>query len=187
MWLIDNKRRMDNHEALKAVRELRTITRVVKKTHPHAFHVTTTVTSLDKRITSSADAQIDSGCTRSLIDRSFAKKLGLTVQSLALPLEVEGCNNTILDHIDGKVEVRLRIGDHEEARTLWTMNLVDDASILLGYDWLTFHNPTIEWDKGTCTFNRCPSHCLSRWPRKKTVSISWKRTTTSMPWTLKAT
>ena len=86
--------------------------------HPHAFHVTTTVSSLDKKITSSADAQIDSRCTRLLIDRSFAKKLGLAIQSLALPLEVKGCNNTVLDHIDGKVDVRLRIGNHEEARTL---------------------------------------------------------------------
>ena len=81
---------------------------------------------------------------RSLINHSFAKKLGLTIQSLALPLEVEGCNNTIFDHIEGRVDVGLKIGNHEEAMTLWTMNLVDDASILLGYNWFTFHSPTIK-------------------------------------------
>ena len=42
------------------------------------------------------------------------------------------------------------------------MNLVDDASILLGFDWLHNHNPTVDWKRATCTFNRCPFTCSSK-------------------------
>ena len=46
--------------------------------------------------------------------------------------------------------------------TLWVMNLVDDASILLGFDWLHNHNPMVNWKGATCTFNRCPFTCTSK-------------------------
>ena len=46
--------------------------------------------------------------------------------------------------------------------TLWVMNLVDDASILLGFDWLHNHNPTVDWKGATCTFIRCPFTCTSK-------------------------
>ena len=50
-----------------------------------------------------ATAQIDSGCTQSMIDRSFARITGTTIQLLKSPLKVEGCNCTILDQVNGQV------------------------------------------------------------------------------------
>lgn len=35
-------------------------------------------------------------------------------------------------------------------------------TIFLGHDWLEKHNPTIDWQKGIVTFNRCPLQCQER-------------------------
>ena len=98
-----------------------------------------------------------------MIDRSYAKKNGLNVQPLAIPLEVEGCNSTILDHVDGRVEACLTIGEHVETITLWTMDLSEDTQVILGYDWLQGHNPTIDWKLGACKFDNCSGQCLEKW------------------------
>jgi hypothetical protein len=36
------------------------------------------------------------------------------------------------------------------------------ANMFLGYDWLTKHNPTINWENGTIKFTRCPLECKTR-------------------------
>ena len=108
-------------------------------------------------------AQVDSGCTRSMIDRSYAKRNGLNIQPLAIPLEVEGCNSTVLDRVDGKVEACLVIGGHVETITLWTMDLSEDSQVILGYDWLHGHSPTLDWKMGTCSFDGCSGRCPERW------------------------
>ena len=110
------------------------MTSIIRRQHSKGFYTPITLLSLDGRIKDTTTAQIDSRSTRSLIGRQFAKRLGLHIAPLTLPLEVEGCNKTIVDHIDGRVEVRLGINDHRKRMTLWVMNLVDDVSILLGFD-----------------------------------------------------
>ena len=96
-----------------------------------------------------------------MIDSSFAKASGLTIQPLRSPLQVEGCNHTVLNQVDGRVQLWLHIGPHLETITLWTMNLMDDTDLLLGYDWLLCHNPQIDWESGTFTLKECPKPCLS--------------------------
>ena len=80
-----------------------------------------------------------------MINRSFAKASGLTILPLKNPLQVEGCNHTVLDQVDGRVQIQLHVGHHAENITLWTMNLTDDTDLLLGYDWLREYNPIINW------------------------------------------
>ena len=43
------------------------------------------------------------------------------------------------------------------------MDLSEDSQVILGYDWLHGHNPTIDWKKGTCNFDSCSRRCLERW------------------------
>lgn len=80
--------------------------------------------SINRHISWTTEVRIDSGCTQPLIDQTFVKRLGISVTPLALPLEVEGRNNTVLDHIGGKVELHLTIGGDEETLLL---SLVDNA------------------------------------------------------------
>ena len=86
-----------------------------------------------------------------MIDRSYARKSNLDIQLLAIPLEVEGCNSTILDRVDGRVEACLIIEGNVKTITLWTMDLSEDAQDDLGYDWLQGHNPTIDWKMAVCS------------------------------------
>lgn len=152
---------MPEDMALQAIRELQDFTGILQKQHSKAFYVTMTITSLDRKIHQTITVQIDSGSTHSLIDCQFANKLGLHVVPLALPLEVKGCNKTTVNHIDGRVEAHLSINGHQKWMTLWVMNLIEDASILLGFNWLHNHNPSIDWEKETCMVNQCPFTCSS--------------------------
>ena len=79
---------------------------------------------------------------------------------------MKGCDRTTLDQVDGKVKLKLHVGHHSEMITLCTMNLTDDANILLGYDWLWIHNPQIDWESGTFTLNKCPGSCLDKWDKE---------------------
>ena len=151
--------------------------RIVKKQNPEAFHVRVQLYEKRSSRPIPAIAQIDSGCTRSMINRSFAKASGLTVLPLRNPLQVEGCNHTVLDQVDGKVQLRMHVGRHAETITLWIMNLTDETDLLLGYDWLKRHNPHIDWKEGTCDHEKCPEphiglnrnaadSCLGKWDRR---------------------
>ncbi|KAI0363021.1 hypothetical protein BV20DRAFT_912295, partial [Pilatotrama ljubarskyi] len=33
------------------------------------------------------------------------------------------------------------------------------ADLFLGHEWIKHHNPSIDWQKKTIEFNRCPSSC----------------------------
>ena len=141
--------------------ELPQVKRIISKQNPNAFHLPAKIRMASGTL--QASAQVDSGCTKSMIDHSYAKRNSLSIQPLAIPLEVEGCNSTILDHVDGKVEACLTIGEHVETIILWTMDLSEDSQVILGYDWLQGHNPTIDWKKGACKFDNCSGQCLERW------------------------
>ena len=145
--LVRELKKLPEKKTLQTLHELPQIKRIVKRQNPSAFHLPALIKT-DKG-TLRVSAQVDSGCTRSMIVRSYAKRNDLNIQPLAIPLEVEGCNSTTLDHVDGKVEACLTIGEHVETITLWTMDLSEDTQVILGYDWLHGHNPTVDWKMGT--------------------------------------
>ena len=151
--LFQELKKLPEERALQALRKLPQIKRIIKKQNLNAFHLP--ASRRTAKGTLQVLAQVDSGCTRSLIDHSYAKGNSLSIQPLAIPLEVEGCNSTILDHVDGRIEACLVIGGHVETITLWTMNLSEDSQVILGYDWLQGHNPSIDWKMGTCNFDSC--------------------------------
>ena len=159
--LVQELKKLPEEKALQTLHELPQVKRVIKRQNPNAFHLPALIKTAQETL--QVSAQVDSGCTRSMIDRSYAKRNGLNIQPLAIPLEVEGCNSTVLDHVDGKVEACLAIGGHVETVTLWTMDLSEDSQVILGYDWLQGHNPTIDWKMGTCSFDSCSGRCLERW------------------------
>ena len=146
-------KKLPEEKALQTLHELPQIKRIVKRQNPNALHLPASTRTAEGTL--QVSAQVDSGCTRSMIDRSYARRKGLNIQPLAIPLEVEGCNSTVLDRVDGRVEACLVIGEHVETVTLWTMDLSEDSQIILGYDWLQGHNPTVDWKMGTCNFDSC--------------------------------
>ncbi len=54
-------------------------------------------------------------------------------------------------------EIRLTIGDHSERIDLAVTEL-SNKQIFLGHDWLSQHNPIINWKTGGLMFARCQCH-----------------------------
>ena len=119
---------------MQVLHELPQVKRIVRKQNLNAFHLPAKIRTTSGTLQISA--QVDNGYTRSMVDQSYARMNKMVIQLLAIPLEVEGCNSTILDHVDGMVEMCLIIGEHVETITFWTMDLSEDAQVILGYDWL---------------------------------------------------
>ena len=96
---IDKLRGMPQDIALQAIKELQGSTGIIRQQRSKGFYSPITLLSLDGHIKDTTTAQIDSGSTHSLIDHQFAKRLGLHITPLALPLEAEGCNKATVDQI----------------------------------------------------------------------------------------
>ena len=96
---------------------------------------------------------LDSGCTRTTIDKRFAKEKVLKIYKLPVPIPVYNVDGSI--NSAGSIRefaiVKIRIGDHSEQITMAMSNL-STHSIFLRYDWLKKHNPQIDWKAKTLQF-----------------------------------
>ena len=105
-------------------------------------------------------ALLDSGANTTFIDKAVAEWLGLTLEALANPIRVfnmDGSRNSAGD-ITHAVNITVDFLGHREELCTEVTNLRKN-SLILGYMWLKKHNPTINWEKGTVKFNRCPHSC----------------------------
>jgi len=108
----------------------------------------------------SVEALLDSGATRSLIDRDFVRSKGINTWTLShnIPVfNVDGSPNKV-GQISEVVDVVLRYKTHSE-RMLLAISGLRKQSLILGYDWLKDHNPRIDWEKGEVEMTRCPLWC----------------------------
>ena len=106
-------------------------------------------------------ALLDSRANTTFIDKAIAERLGLTLEALANPIRVFNVDRSRNSAGDVTHAVNLTVdflGHREELRTEVT-NLGEN-SLILGYTWLKKHNPSIDWEKGSVKFNRCPRSCL---------------------------
>ena len=55
--------------------------------------------------------------------------------------------------------MELSVKEHSEIICL-TVTTLASSNIFLGYDWLTKHNPEIDWGQGTVSFTRCLDSCF---------------------------
>ncbi|CDO72200.1 hypothetical protein BN946_scf184970.g52 [Trametes cinnabarina] len=115
---------------------------------------------LDDRRSFSVQALLDSGCTGSSIDVDFVRRNHIPTRKLPRPIPVYNADNTLNKGgpISEYVEGIVRIGDHSERMTLAVTSL-GKSDIFIGYEWLRFHNPEIDWHSQTIKFDRCPDQC----------------------------
>ena len=104
-----------------------------------------------------AHALIDSGCTGSCIDSRFVSRYHIPTKRYIAPLKVSNADGSENEGglITEYVETELIIGSHKESIRL-SVTQLSSSNIFLGYDWLSKHNPEIDWEKGTIDLNRCP-------------------------------
>ena len=106
-------------------------------------------------------ALLDSGANTTFINKSIAEWLGLMLEALANPIHVfnvDGSCNLAGD-VTHAVNITVDCLGHREELHAEVTNLGKN-SLILGYTWLKKHNPSIDWEKGTVKFNRCPRSCL---------------------------
>ena len=98
---------------------------------------------------------IDSGAGGKFIDQDFTKESGFKTLKLEEPLRVlniDGTENkrgTIRDY----VELNLEINGRKSLEQLMVTGLGKEQ-IILGFPWLTDHNPDINWKTGRFSWRK---------------------------------
>src|ERR1700731_4052039 len=106
-------------------------------------------------------ALIDSGCTNSLIDLEWLKSLGLEPALLQKPIimvNVDGSQNQE-GIIKYGIDLLLVVGDHWE-RVHFLLGKSKSHKVILGHDWLKWHNSVVDWGEGKVDFKRCTAKCF---------------------------
>ncbi|KAL0152607.1 hypothetical protein M9458_052330, partial [Cirrhinus mrigala] len=90
---------------------------------------------------------IDSGAALNLIHKDIVSKYNIPTQPCIPPIQINAINDTLIDHgITSQTKtLKLQVGLlHQENITLY---IVDSPKyeVILGFPWLSIHNPTISW------------------------------------------
>ncbi|KAI6095548.1 hypothetical protein EV401DRAFT_1842093, partial [Pisolithus croceorrhizus] len=94
------------------------------------------IRTLDDQCSFQLDALLDSGASGCYIDEGFVRARSLNFSPLARPLPVYNADGTV-----------------NEAGP------VRKSPLIMGFDWLHKHNPSVDWRTGKISFDRCPPSC----------------------------
>ena len=152
--LIQQLREISELKAQFVLHELQQKLRFVqcKRQSDNAFEIKATLETPSGK-TLNIITLLDSRCTRTTIDKRFAKEKGLKTYKLPVPILVYNVDRSI--NSAGSIReftiIEMRIGDHSEQIAMAMSNL-STHPIFLGYDWLKKHNPQINWKVKTLQF-----------------------------------
>lgn len=105
-------------------------------------------------------ALIDSGAQINVISSTFLRSYPLSTVNLWRPISVTNVDGTPnrLGKVTQKTVQLLRIGNHQESIELHVVDL-PDVDIILGHPWLAKHNPVVDWQAQSLSFDSCPTSC----------------------------
>ena len=152
---------MMDMQAIHTLIELREPKKYIRRVSGRQMDIQLTATTLDTGRTYGVKALLDSGSTGSCIDQKFVKENRINTNKYPTPIPVYNADGTRnqAGPITEYVDMRIQIKDHIE-RLHWAVTDLGKATIFIGYEWLTRHNPRIDWTKETIGFDRCPEECL---------------------------
>ena len=107
-------------------------------------------------------ALIDSGASVSTIDRSFTNTRNIRHHTTT-PMNLTLANGNTVTSTDTTETLEMILDKkHKEEIRFRIVNL-SDQTVILGMDWLTRHNPLIDWPSRSMRLgsNHCKTHCLS--------------------------
>jgi predicted aspartyl protease len=105
-------------------------------------------------------ALLDSGANAIYIDTAYAQTLKLPLTLPADPIPVYNVNGiwNAAGSITHCAKIIIQFQEHHERVTTEVTNLGKNQMIL-GYMWLSRHDPEIDWTTGTVQTTRCPWTC----------------------------
>lgn len=102
---------------------------------------------------------IDSGADNNFISSTFVTHHGLPIAMLSSPINLQLADGSVSTISHSTVALTLQIGQHLETITFLITDL--SRSAILGYPWLSKHNPTIDWSSKSLLFNPSSSIAIS--------------------------
>jgi len=88
------------------------------------------------------------------LHHNWVAKNNILTKALPYPVPVYNADSTLnkSGSITHMCELVVTIGDHVETNT-------GSSNAIIGFLWLRFHNPLVDWRTGKICFTNCPSAC----------------------------
>lgn len=109
------------------------------------------------------DAMIDSGAMENFMDASFIKANHIPITKSQRPIQVSTVDGSQIRSglVTHECCTTMRLGQHQEA-VVFKVTSLGRYSAILGIPWLSYHNPSIDWEKRRVSFpsDNCIKQCL---------------------------
>lgn len=126
-------------------------------TNSEHFHVPITLGGRHK--SKEVTAMIDSGASTLFINKKFVEKYNVKTQKLKQP-NIDGTPNRA-GFITEMAVLTTAVGEHKE-KSVFTVTDIGPEDVIIGIDWLRYHNPNIDWFEGLITMDGCPDDCPAK-------------------------
>lgn len=125
------------------------------------FHIPITLGGRHK--SKEVTAMIDSGASTLFINKKFIEKHGVKTQKLKQPIAVYNIDGTPnrAGFITEMAVLTMTVGEHKE-KSVFTVTDIGPENVIIGIDWLQYHNPNIDWFEGLVTMDGCPDDCPAK-------------------------
>src|SRR5260370_9695423 len=119
---------------------------------PNSFLLSLTSTSVSKHARPFV-ALLDSGSSHCFVDEVFAKKNKIALTKLPSTIPLRLFDGSAWNSISHKTHIPLTFSTGETHQTEFYITKLDKGySVVLSYDWLVHHNPSIDWAETKVVF-----------------------------------
>ncbi len=135
-------------------------TYILPKTSPHSLNLQVELTSLTSLTSITTSALLDSRATGMFINQDFMWRHRLETTPLPQPVLLHNVDGSANEHgsIMEEVHALLHFGQHLERAQFAVTNL-GQQSVIIGYPWLSHHNPEVDWAAQKVSMTCCPTDC----------------------------
>src|ERR1700723_2684943 len=126
----------------------------------HSLSIDIEIEMTDTSLKRCLQALVDCGATGMFIDQKFVEINDIPTCELSDPIPVFNVDGTPNEAgmICEVVDIVLHFNDHSE-RVQLAVTQLGRQSVILGYTWLSKHNPQIDWQTKEVSMSRCPAQC----------------------------
>jgi predicted aspartyl protease len=95
-------------------------------------------------------ALVDCGASTLFISERFVKEKQVRTRKLMTEIPVRNIDGTsnVAGPISCFAKLGLKIGDHEEEKVAFMVTYLRSDDVIIGIDWLRYHNLEIDWNAG---------------------------------------